>query len=84
MKARQLIGGASFPPDVLQVVFEAFDDAWTEVSAGVGKDPGAVEAARLSLATIILSLARTDPIDREGLKAAAVDSFRLKHRLKGA
>jgi hypothetical protein len=35
MKARQLIGGAAFPPDVLKVIFEAFDDAWLEVAGDV-------------------------------------------------
>ena len=80
MKARQLIGGAAFPPDELKVIFEAFDDAWEEVAADVATDPGAIETARISLATIVLSLANSNPIERDGLKAAAVDAFRLKHR----
>ena len=81
MKARQLIGGAAFPPDDLKVIFGAFDDAWGEIAPDVDADPGAVEAARLSLATIVLSLA-TGPIERAGLKSAAVDAFRLKHKIK--
>jgi hypothetical protein len=83
VKARQLIGGASFPPDVLQVVFAAFDDAWMEVAPRIGQEPALVEQARLSLATIVLTLSRTGPIDRDNLKTAAVDAFRLKHRLTG-
>jgi hypothetical protein len=81
MKARQLIGGASFPPDVLRVLFDAFDDAWTEVAPWIGKEPVVVDQARLSLANIVLSLARVGPIDRDALKTAAVDAFRLKHRI---
>jgi hypothetical protein len=81
MKARQLLGGAAFPPHELRIIFEAFDDAWSEVATEVGTDPSAVEAARLSLATIVLSLAKTGPLERTGLKAAAIDAFRLKHRL---
>jgi hypothetical protein len=80
MKARQLIGGAAFPPDALIVIFEAFDDAWSEVAPEVGDDAAAIDAARLSLATIVLSLARTGPVERHGLKAAAVEAFRYKHR----
>jgi hypothetical protein len=35
MKARQLIGSASFQPVELKVMFEAFDDAWDEVATDV-------------------------------------------------
>jgi hypothetical protein len=81
MKARQLIGGSAFPPDQLKVIFEAFDDAWGEVSGDVSNRASAIEAARLSLATIVLSLAAAGPLERAGLKTAAVDAFRLKHRV---
>jgi hypothetical protein len=30
-KARQLIGSASFGPEVLKVLFSAFDDAWAHL-----------------------------------------------------
>jgi hypothetical protein len=83
MKARQLIGGAAFPPDQLKVIFEAFDDAWDEVAADVSTRSTAVEAARLSLATIVLSLATAGTTERVGLKTAAVDAFRLKRRSAG-
>jgi hypothetical protein len=81
MDARQLIGGAAFPPDVLKVLFDAFDDAWTEVAPDVSGDPSVVDAARLSLAGIVLGIAKAGPIDRDGIKAAAVDAFRAKHRI---
>src|SRR5262245_29322613 len=45
MKARQLIGGAAFPPDVLRVIFDAFDDAWAEVGPDVSRRVHAIEAA---------------------------------------
>ena len=76
MKARKLIEGAGFPPDDLKVIFEAFDDAWNEVASGVGSDAGAIDTARVSLATIVLSFANARPIDRMALKSAAVDAFR--------
>jgi hypothetical protein len=37
--------------------------------------------ARLSLATIVLSLAKVGSIERVALKTAAVDAFRSKHRI---
>jgi hypothetical protein len=79
VRARQLIGGAAFPPEELRVIFEAFDDAWNEVASTVGADPGAIDAARISLANIVLSLATAGRIDRCDLRTAAVSSFRLKH-----
>jgi hypothetical protein len=81
MKARQLIGATAFPPDELKVIFEAFDEAWGELSGEVSSRASAIEAARLSLATIVLSLAAAGPIEGVGLKTAAVDAFRLKHRV---
>jgi hypothetical protein len=38
MKARQLIGGAAFPPEVLTVTFEAFDDAGHQMASELGYD----------------------------------------------
>jgi hypothetical protein len=79
MGARQIIGGATFSPDVLKVLFEAFDDAWHEVSADVSARAGAIDAARLRLATIVLSLAKSGPVDRGRIKTEAVDEFRRQH-----
>lgn len=79
MDAHQLIGGAAFPPDVLRVLFAAFDDAWAELAPDVSGDPNVVDAARLSLAGLVLSAARAGPIDRDRIKTAAVDAFRQKH-----
>jgi hypothetical protein len=82
MDARQLIGGAAFAPSDLKVIFEAFDDAWNEVAADVSARASAVEAGRVSLATIVLRLAAIGPIERAVLKSAAVDAFRRKHRIR--
>jgi hypothetical protein len=51
MKARQLIGGSAFLPDELKVIFEAFDDAGTELASEVGTDLNSIDLARVSLAT---------------------------------
>jgi hypothetical protein len=63
------------------VIFEAFDDAWNEVTSEVRARAGAVDAARVNLATVVLSLANARPLDQMALKRAAVDAFRLKHGL---
>ena len=56
MKARELIRNASYGPEHLKALFTAFDQAWESMAGDVGTNPLAVEAARLKLAGIILSL----------------------------
>jgi hypothetical protein len=84
MEARQLIGGGAFPPDVLHILFEAFDAAWAEVAADVSNRPDAIETARLTLAGIVLSLARVGPVDRDRIKTEAVDALRQMRRIGGS
>ena len=81
MRARQLISGAGFPPGTLKVVLDAFEDAWAELASTVTGDPTVVEAARLSLAEIVLGIAKAGPIDHDRIKAAAVHAFRTVHRI---
>jgi hypothetical protein len=72
MKARELIRNSSYSPDELKVMFEAFDGAWDYLAPTVGTNPLAIEAARLKLANAILSLAKDQRSDSEGLEAAAL------------
>lgn len=72
MRARQLIANASYGPQELNVIFQAFDEAWAAVAADVGSDPAAIEITRLKLANIILSLAVTGGNDPVALKNAAL------------
>jgi phage baseplate assembly protein W len=76
MKARQLISGAAFGPEVLKVIGKAFDDAWAEVAPSVGGNPLAIWAARLRLANIILRLTTENTNDAERLKAVALEAYR--------
>lgn len=71
MKARRLIEGASYPPEVLAVVFQAFDSAWAEIEGDFVGD-GPRENGRLTLASILLMLARDHVGDAEELKTTAV------------
>ena len=72
MRARHLIGGASFGPEALKGITQAFDDAWNSIAADFGNNPLAIEAARLKLANVILAIAHDDRADPEEIKRAAL------------
>ena len=57
MKPRRILEESAFDPQQLKVLFKAFDDAWEQIAGGVGGNPDAVTAARMKLATIIITLA---------------------------
>jgi hypothetical protein len=71
MKARQLIQEKGYGPEKLKVLFQAFDDAWSEI-AGNYQSVLAIEGARLKLANVILSLAAEGERDAKRLKDRAV------------
>ncbi len=73
MKARLLIEGASLGPDDLKMAFQAFDGAWKEIASRYST-PEAIEAARMRLATLIISLAR-DTKDAGDMQAIAVQEM---------
>jgi hypothetical protein len=50
MKARQLIDGASYGPEALKAMGQAFDEAWQTIEGNFGNDPQDIEKARLRLA----------------------------------
>src|SRR5437660_11162853 len=57
MRTRRRIDGASFGPDALTAMGQAFDAAWEHVRESFGADPLIIEAARLALADALLSVA---------------------------
>ena len=75
MRARQLIDGASFGPDALKAIGDAFDAAWAEISGRFGNDPVMIAAARLKLANAVLSVASEDSRDVEALKRGALQAM---------
>jgi hypothetical protein len=77
VKVRQLINGASFGPEALKAVGQAFDTAWLEIAGNFGDD---VERARYKLATALLSVANEDSRDVEVLKQAALQRMALDYR----
>ena len=50
MKARHVIDSASYGPEALKVIVQAFDEAWRDIAGNFGDDPRDIELARLKLA----------------------------------
>ncbi len=71
MKARRLIDGASFGPDALRAIGQAFDEAWKTIEGNFGSEPQEVEIARLKLANSLLSIASNDSRNVAVLKTHA-------------
>jgi hypothetical protein len=80
MRARQLIDGASFGPEALKAIGEAFDAAWAEIAGNFGDVPVDIDNARYRLANALLSLASEDSRDVEVLKRAALQRMALDYR----
>jgi hypothetical protein len=80
MRARQLIDGASFGPEALKAIGEAFDVAWAEIAGNFANDPAEIDEALLKLATALLSVASEDSRDVEVLKKAALQRMVLDYR----
>lgn len=60
MKARTILGGASYGPDRLKDIYQAFDEAWAAIRPLVDDAPLAQEAARVKLANLILGVAKDE------------------------
>jgi hypothetical protein len=80
VKARRLIESSSFEPETLEVLFKAFDDAWSEIEPHFAGDDVATEHARLRLAHAILIVARQDDDDPEQVKNDALQVMALAAR----
>jgi hypothetical protein len=75
MKARLLIQSASYGPDEVKALGQAFDDAWARIAPSVSTRAEAVEAARLKLAGVILGLAKRGNFDPQHLADEAIKSM---------
>lgn len=78
--ARHLMDGVSFGPDALKVIGEAFDAAWAEIASNFTGNLIQNDAARLKLATSVLSIASEDSRDVQVLKRAALQRMALDYR----
>ena len=82
MKARQFLEGASFGPETLKTIGQAFDQAWSSIAGNFGTDASDTEKARMRLATALLSVASEHSRDVGVLKRAALEAMALKYREK--
>ena len=80
MEARQLIDGASYGPEALKAIRQAFDEAWLQIAGNFGNDPEDIEKARLRLARAILSIANEDSRDVRILRQAALERMALDYK----
>ncbi len=77
MRAKRIIDGAAFGPDVLKVVRQAFDDAWSMVADKFAPDEH--EAAREVLARSMMSATRDNSTDVAMLREAGLRAMILKY-----
>jgi hypothetical protein len=80
MRARKLIDGASFGPETVKAMGEAFDEAWAEIAEHFGDSPTQIENARLKLAEAMLSVANDGSTDVAALKAGALQAMATDYR----
>ena len=78
MRAKQLIEGASYGPEALKIVCQAFEEAWTSIAGNFGDEPAAIEA-RLKLANTILSFPHNEIRDVEQVKNSALQIIALAY-----
>lgn len=77
MKARRLLDAASYDPDTLKAMTQAFDEAWAIIAGNF--DAASVEAARLRLAHAVLSVTCEDSRDVAVLKRGALEAMALSY-----
>ena len=78
MRAKQLIEGASYGPEALKIVGQAFEEAWASIAGNIRNDPAAIEAARLKLANIILSFPHNEIRNAEQIKQSSLQIMALR------
>ena len=81
-QARALIDNASYGPDALKAIGQAFDAAWADIEGSFGEEPERVAAARLKLANAMLSVADNDTRDVRVLKNAALQAMAKDYRVR--
>ena len=80
MDAYALIESASYCPEALKAIRQAFDKAWQQVAGNFGDDSTDAQRARLRLARALLSIAHEGRRDVGALKRAALERMALDYR----
>jgi hypothetical protein len=84
MRAKKLIEGASYGPEALKIVCQAFEEAWTSIAGNFGDDPAVIEAARINLAKIILAFPHNEIKDVKQIKQSSLQIMALQYRRQEA
>ena len=84
MNGHHLIDSASYGPEALVAMCQAFDRAWQEIAGNFGEDPRDIERARERLANAVLSVAFEESRDVEALKTGALQAMALTYRQQQA
>jgi len=77
MRAHRIIDGAAFGPDVLKIVRQAFDEAWTSIQPLF--EQGEHDDAREALAQAVMTAARDDSVDVTPIRDAAIQAMHRKY-----
>jgi hypothetical protein len=80
VKAEQMISGASYGPEALKALGQAFDEAWFQIAGNFGDEPADIDKARLRLARALLSIAHEDSRDVGVLSRAALEQMALDYK----
>lgn len=70
MRARRIIEGSAFGPEVIRTAVEAFEAAWNEIADHI--DESLHEEAREALAAAIIAATREDSADADLLRGAGL------------
>jgi len=82
MRARRLLDGASFGPEAMKAIGQAFDAAWKQIEGNFGSEHHVIEEARYRLANAILAAASDDSRNVEALKRGALEHMARAYRDK--
>jgi hypothetical protein len=80
MRAQRMIDGASFGPDTIKAMGQAFDQAWAEIAGNFGQDPIQIESARLRLADAVISVTTEGSTDVAALKNGALQAMAFDYQ----
>ena len=72
--------GASYGPEVLKVMGEAFDSAWLAIAGNFGNDDKDIQTARRKLAEALLSAVSRHDRNSEALKNRTLQIMALQYR----
>ena len=81
LKVRELFDSGAVGPEALNVIGQAFDEAWASIAGNFDENPLTVQVARLKLANAVLAEAKANGHrDVETLKNAALQAVALSYR----